>query len=63
MGGETITGPFQRHIIPNNNIIINLKWSALDGLSDLPCSQFFRYLQLRDFIRTHQNQSLCLPSL
>ena len=26
-------------------------------------SQFFRYLQLRDFIRTQQKQSLSIPNL
>lgn len=30
---------------------------------DIARSQFFRYLQLRDFIRTQQNQSLSIPSL
>lgn len=30
---------------------------------DIARSHFFRYLQLRDFIRTQQNQSLSIPSL
>lgn len=30
---------------------------------DIPRNQFFRYLQLRDFIRTQQSQSLSIPGL
>ena len=46
--------PDDKHLLSFDEIVVK---------HTLARSQFFRYLQLRDFIRTQQNQSLSIPSL
>ena len=41
----------------------HLSFDEIVAKHNIAHSQFFRYLQLRDFIRTQQKQSLSIPSL
>lgn len=47
------SSPDSKHMMSFDEIIVK---------HNVALSQFFRYLQLRDFIRTQQNQSLSIPN-